>query len=96
MDGTLIIFNVDHGACALLTMSNGQPGGVHRILIDCGHSTDYQGRPWHPGDWLKEHGISFIDLLICTNYDEDREWRSQSDRERRERRLHPGQSYGSS
>jgi beta-lactamase superfamily II metal-dependent hydrolase len=71
MDATLIIFNVDHGACALLTMSSGLPSGVRRILIDCGHSTDYQGQPWHPGQWLKERGIDFIDLLICTNYDED-------------------------
>lgn len=71
MDGTLIIFNVDHGACALLTMPAGKPGVSHRILIDCGHSTDYQGTPWYPGQWLKRHGISYIDLLICTNYDED-------------------------
>lgn len=71
MDGTLIIFNVDHGACALLTMPAGQPGVSRRILIDCGHSTDYQGTPWQPGQWLKRHGISYIDLLICTNYDED-------------------------
>jgi beta-lactamase superfamily II metal-dependent hydrolase len=65
-DGLLQIFNVDHGACALLTMPSGQ-----RVLIDCGHSTDYKGAPWTPGAHLQQGGIKHIDLLICTNYDED-------------------------
>lgn len=65
-DGLLQIFNVDHGACALLSMPSG-----HHVLIDCGHSTDYEGAPWYPGDHLVLAGISHIDLLICTNYDED-------------------------
>ena len=66
MDALLNIFNVDHGACALLSTKTGQ-----HILIDCGHSTDYGGQPWYPGQWLKSHSISHVDLLICTNYDED-------------------------
>lgn len=70
-DGVLQIFNVDHGACALLTMSIGQSGVSKRVLIDCGHSTDYKGKPWYPGVYLRSMGITFIDLLICTNYDED-------------------------
>lgn len=71
MDGSLIIFNVDHGACALLSLPAGSPGAFWRVLLDCGHSTDYQGQPWQPGEWLKSRGIDTVDLLICTNYDED-------------------------
>lgn len=71
MEGTLIVFNVDHGACALLTIFADQSSVPRRILIDCGHSSDYNGRPWYPGQWLKGHEILFVDLLICTNYDED-------------------------
>ena len=40
-DGALQIFNVDHGQCALLTMRGSTR--VHRVLIDCGHSVDFQG-----------------------------------------------------
>jgi hypothetical protein len=47
-DGTLIILNVDHGACALLKMSAGQAAASRRNLIKCGHSTDYQGSPGIP------------------------------------------------
>jgi beta-lactamase superfamily II metal-dependent hydrolase len=68
-DGLLQIFNVDHGACALLTMPS--PQGVKRVLIDCGHATDLGGDPWFPGDHLRRIGVGHIDLLICTNYDED-------------------------
>lgn len=71
MDAELIIFNVDHGACALLSLPAGSTGSFWRVLLDCGHSTDYKGRPWQPGEWLKSRGINAIDLLICTNYDED-------------------------
>jgi beta-lactamase superfamily II metal-dependent hydrolase len=71
MEGTLVVFNVDHGACALLTLSPGNGGAVRRVLIDCGHSTDYDGSPWYPGAWLKHRDIDFVDLLICTNFDED-------------------------
>lgn len=65
-DGLLQIFNVDHGACALLTMP-----GRRRILIDCGHSADYNGAPWYPGKHLADLGVNHVDALICTNYDED-------------------------
>lgn len=68
-DGLLQIFNVDHGACALLSLPSDE--GVKRVLVDCGHSADYKGRPWYPGEHLKNAGIGFIDLLICTNFDED-------------------------
>lgn len=69
LDGLLQIFNVDHGQCALLTMPS--PSGVSRVLIDCGHSVDFNGRPWYPGAHLASMGVTYIDMLICTNYDED-------------------------
>ena len=69
-DGLLQIFNVDHGQCALLTMPV-VLGRARRILIDCGHSVSFNGRPWYPGEHLQHLGIEYIDLLICTNYDED-------------------------
>lgn len=65
-DGLLQIFDVDHGACALLSMPSG-----HRVLIDCGHSSDYNGYPWYPGEHLAKCGVKHIDFLIFTNYDED-------------------------
>lgn len=69
-DGLLQIFNVDHGACALLTMPTG-PATARRILIDCGHATDFDGSLWYPGRHLASLGIGYVDLLVCTNYDED-------------------------
>lgn len=68
-DGLLQIFDVDHGACALLTMPTQQ--GAKRVLIDCGHATNLGGSPWTPGEHLRRLGIQHIDLLVCTNYDED-------------------------
>ncbi|WP_208933799.1 ComEC/Rec2 family competence protein [Paracidovorax avenae] len=68
-DGLLQVFNVDHGACALLSLPTQQ--GVKRVLIDCGHAADCKGTPWSPGDYLGSIGVNFVDLLICTNYDED-------------------------
>ncbi len=65
-DGALQIFDVDHGACALLTMPTGQ-----RVLIDCGHATNFNGSPWYPGRHLASLGIKHVDLFFCTNYDED-------------------------
>ncbi|TFI05133.1 MULTISPECIES: MBL fold metallo-hydrolase [unclassified Herbaspirillum] len=70
-DGVLQIFDVDHGACALLTMPTMQSGICKRVLIDCGHSSNFQEGSWHPGNHLRQYGVSHIDLLICTNYDED-------------------------
>ena len=69
LDGLLQIFDVDHGQCALLTMPNGV--GFYRVLIDCGHSINFHGRPWYPGAHLASLGVRYIDMLICTNYDED-------------------------
>lgn len=68
-DGALQIFNVDHGQCALLTMPS--DSGTRRVLIDCGHSTDFQGKHWYPGAHLSSLGVKYIDMLVCTNYDED-------------------------
>lgn len=68
-NGLLQFFNVNHGACSLLTLPT--PQGRKYVLIDCGHSTDYKGAPWHPGGHLISNGINHIDLLIVTNYDED-------------------------
>jgi beta-lactamase superfamily II metal-dependent hydrolase len=59
----LEVFDVEHGACALVTTSNGK-----RILIDCGDNTS---TGWKPGTALRRRGITAIDRLIVTNYDED-------------------------
>lgn len=59
----LKIFDVEHGACALITCRNGA-----RIMVDCGHNGD---SGWRPGNYLAERGISRLDLLCITNYDED-------------------------
>ena len=67
--GTLQFFNVDHGACALLTLPS--PDGMKYVLIDCGHNTKYQGAPWYPSTQLRASGLSHVDLLIVTNFDED-------------------------
>jgi beta-lactamase superfamily II metal-dependent hydrolase len=59
----LKIFDVEHGACALLTCDNSA-----RIMIDCGHNAS---TGWYPGTYLKQQGISQIEMLSVTNYDED-------------------------
>jgi beta-lactamase superfamily II metal-dependent hydrolase len=59
----LEIFDVEHGACALITTGNGK-----RILIDCG---DNSTTGWEPGSALRRRGITAIERLIITNYDED-------------------------
>lgn len=58
----LRIFNVEHGACALLTCDNGTT-----MMIDCG-SNPRTG--WRPGKYLKSMGITSLDTLAITNYDE--------------------------
>lgn len=65
-DGALQIFNVEHGACALLTMP--PAGNCHRILIDCGHNAS---TGWYPGPHLRRLGVTQLQLLVVTNYDED-------------------------
>ena len=69
-DGVLQIFDVDHGQCAMLTMP-APDGGIRRVLIDCGHATDFNGAPWYPGQHLQSLGVTYVDILVCTNYDED-------------------------
>lgn len=59
----LRIFNVEHGACALLTCDNGK-----RLMIDCGHNAS---TGWTPSWHLQRMGISTLDVLMITNYDED-------------------------
>lgn len=67
----LHIFNVDHGACALLSIRDWFSTKIYHVLIDCGHSTDLNGRRWTPGAELSAINIRYVDMLICTNYDED-------------------------
>lgn len=59
----LKIFDVEHGACALLTCDNGT-----RLMIDCGHNAT---TGWRPGKYLRDNSISSLDMLAITNYDED-------------------------
>ncbi|RZI42481.1 MBL fold metallo-hydrolase [Herbaspirillum sp. HC18] len=59
----LEIFDVEHGACALLTCDDGK-----RMLIDCGHNASTS---WQPGTTLRRRGVKRIDMLTVTNYDED-------------------------
>jgi beta-lactamase superfamily II metal-dependent hydrolase len=59
----LEVFDVEHGACALVTTSNGR-----RCLIDCGHNATTN---WRPGSFLRRAGINRLDRLFITNYDED-------------------------
>lgn len=59
----LKIFDVEHGACALLTCDDNT-----RLMIDAGHNAASQ---WRPGTYLKGEGITTLDMLAITNYDED-------------------------
>ena len=59
----LQFFDVEHGACALLTADNSA-----RFMIDCGHNATTQ---WRPGSYLLSNGIRHLDMLAITNYDED-------------------------
>lgn len=59
----LQIFDVAHGACALLTCNDGK-----RLMIDCGHNAE---TGWKPGTYLRKQGITYLDMLAITNYDED-------------------------
>lgn len=57
------IFDVEHGACALVETPTNR-----RILIDCGSNS---GTGWRPSTYLARHGVTQIDMLAITNYDED-------------------------
>lgn len=59
----LEIFNVEHGACALVHTSNGK-----LAMIDCGHNAT---TGWMPGDLLARRNVTTLDRLFVTNYDED-------------------------
>jgi|ERR1700722_2712590 len=59
----LQIFDVEHGACSLLTADNNM-----RLMIDCGHNSD---TGWKPGTYLTQQGIRTLEMLAVTNYDED-------------------------
>ncbi len=59
----LDVFDVDHGACALITTSN-----QRNVMIDCGH---HSKRGWFPGVALNSMGIERLDQLIVSNFDED-------------------------
>lgn len=59
----LTIFDVEHGACSLLTFDDNS-----RLMIDCGHNTT---TGWRPGSYLNSIGVGHLDGLVITNYDED-------------------------
>lgn len=57
------VFDVEHGACALVTADT----GAH-VLIDCGHNST---TGWRPSIYLPGQGVTSLAGLIITNYDED-------------------------
>lgn len=57
------IFDVEHGACALITADNSS-----RLLIDCGHNSTTD---WRPSNSLPARGIHTVEALVVSNYDED-------------------------
>lgn len=57
------IFNVEHGACSLVTADN-----ARRILVDCGHNSSTN---WRPSLALPARGINHVDELVVSNYDRD-------------------------
>lgn len=59
----LNIFDVEHGACAILSDGYGKVS-----VIDCGHNAT---TGWLPGSYLRNQGITDVQGLIVTNYDED-------------------------
>lgn len=65
-DGLLQVFDVEHGACAMLTIPYGQD--VRRMMIDCGHNST---TGWTPARYLRNLRASKLERLVITNYDED-------------------------
>ena len=57
------IFDVEHGGCALVTADSGA-----RMLIDCGSNSS---TGWRPSLYLREIGVTAVDLFVVTNYDDD-------------------------
>lgn len=66
-DGLIQVFNVEHGGCALLTVP-ASGGSFKRLLIDCGHNATTK---WYPGEHLRNMGVTYLEQLVVTNYDED-------------------------
>lgn len=65
-DILLQIFDVEHGACALLTCNTGF--GYKRLMIDCGHNAT---SGFTPGRHLAHLNATQLEQLVVTNYDED-------------------------
>lgn len=59
----LEIFDVEHGACSLITTDDNK-----HVLVDCGHNAT---TGWRPGDYLVGREIATVEALVITNYDED-------------------------
>lgn len=59
----LEVFNVEHGACALITLDDGR-----RIAIDCGHNSS---TGWTLHGHLRSLGTDWLDELWLTNLDQD-------------------------
>jgi hypothetical protein len=57
------IFDVKAGSCALITTEDRK-----RIMVDCGTNAD---TGWTPGGYLRDRGITALDMLVITNFDED-------------------------
>lgn len=61
----ITIFDVEHGACALVESPNNGP----IALIDCGHNAS---TGWNPADYIRRQlGRDYLDYLIITNADQD-------------------------
>jgi len=56
----IVIHDVDHGGCAVITGPQG-----HRLMLDCGYSID---RPWFPSIAYQSQAIT---TFMPTNLDED-------------------------
>jgi beta-lactamase superfamily II metal-dependent hydrolase len=65
-DGLLQIADVEHGACALMTIPEAL--GARRLMIDCGHNST---TGLTPGLHLARLGVRYLDQLVITNLDED-------------------------
>lgn len=66
-DGLLQVFDVEHGACALLTVPV-LGGGWRRMMIDCGDNTT---TGFNPGQHLRKMQLTNLEQLVITNLDED-------------------------
>lgn len=61
----LTIFDVEHGACALIQ----SPNNGRIALIDCGSNSSTN---WNPADYVKNKlGRQLVDYLLITNADQD-------------------------